>query len=221
MYDIYLIPGMCFDQRLFENLKLNSDNIIYLNWLEPEKNESLKNYIIRFSKFINISDRKLILIGHSFGGIVVQEISKVINVEKVIIISSIKLSKEKPFSLLIFKHLPIYKLFNKKLVLKTFPLWANLFGYNSDKGKSLFINMLNNCSDNYFRWAFDKIVNWESEKIIHTNLIHIHGTNDKTFPIKLISNPIKVIDGSHFMINSKAEDISKILNELINEKILN
>lgn len=214
-YFIYLLPGLCFDKRIFENLNLNSQKITYLNWIEPRIKESLSSYVERISQQISIDENKIILIGHSFGGIVVQEISKIINVEKVIIISSIKLSKEKPFSLLMFKHIPIYKLFNKKLVLKTFPLWANLFGYNSDKGKTLFINMLNNCTDNYFKWAFDKIVNWENEEIIHTNLFHIHGTNDKTFPIKLISNPIKVIDGSHFMVNSKAEDLSKILNELI------
>ncbi|MBK7103886.1 MAG: alpha/beta hydrolase [Ignavibacteriae bacterium] len=214
-YSLYFIPGLCFDKRIFENLNLNSQKITYLNWIEPRIKESLSNYVERITQQISNNENKIILIGHSFGGIVVQEISKIINVEKVIIISSIKLSKEKPFSLLMFKHLPVYKLFNKKLVLKTFPLWANLFGYNSDKGKTLFINMLNNCTDNYFRWAFDKIVNWENEKIIHPNLFHIHGTNDKTFPIKLISNPIIVEDGSHFMVNSKAEDLSKILNELI------
>ncbi|MFZ1292377.1 MAG: hypothetical protein WAR79_19945 [Melioribacteraceae bacterium] len=212
---VYLLPGLCFDKRIFENLNLNVNNIIFLNWIEPELNENLINYIKRISKQIQISSEKIILVGHSFGGIVVQEISKFIIVEKVIIISSIKHSSEKPFSLLMFKHFPIYKLFNKKLVLKTFPLWANLFGYNSDKGKTIFRSMINNCTEKYFKWAFHQIVNWENTEKPKSYLHHIHGTNDKTFPIKLILNPISVQDGSHFMVHSKAEEISKILNELI------
>ncbi|MBI1931423.1 MAG: alpha/beta hydrolase [Ignavibacteriales bacterium] len=220
MYDIYFIPGLCFDQRLFENLKLNSGSLHFLNWLEPEENESLFNYVNRFSKLIEVKDRKIILVGHSFGGIVAQEISKIIKPEKVIIISSIKHSNEKPFSLLMFKHLPIYKLFNRKLVLKTFPVWANLFGYNSDKGKAIFINMINNCTENYFKWAFHQVVNWENLTKNETNLFHIHGTNDKTFPIKLISDSIVIKDGSHFMIHSKAEEVGNVLNELISEKVI-
>jgi len=212
---IYLLAGLCFDKRIFENLILNSDRIDYLHWIEPEKNETLNSYVKKISKQIEIDGNEIILIGHSFGGIVIQELSKIISVKKVIIISSIKLESEKPNSLKFFKIFPFYKFINKSLILKSFPIWARIFGYNSEKGRALFVNMLNNCSDNYFNWAFDKVVNWKNDRIVHENLFHIHGTNDKTFPIKLISNPIEINDGSHFMVNSKADEISKILNEII------
>lgn len=78
MYDIYFIPGLCFDQRLFENLKLNSGSLHFLNWLEPDENESLVNYVNRFSKLIEVKDRKIILVGHSFGGIVAQDRKSVV-----------------------------------------------------------------------------------------------------------------------------------------------
>ncbi len=212
---IYLLPGLCFDKRIFENLTLNSNQINFINWIEPDENETLTNYVRRISEQIPIDGSEIILIGHSFGGIVIQEISKIIQVKKVIIISSIKLESEKPNSLKFFKLFPLYKIINKSLVLKTFPIWARVFGYNSEKGRTLFTNMLSNCTDNYFKWAFNKVVNWKNDAIIHENLYHIHGTNDKTFPIKLISNPIIVQDGSHFMVNSKAEEVSKILNVIL------
>lgn len=208
---IYLLAGLGFDQRIFSNLELSKYNINYLNWLEPKINESLKSFVVRMTRQIVGTSSPIILIGHSFGGIIVQEISKLVNVEKVIIISSIKSKEEIPVTLKFFKHFPLYKFFNQKLILRSFPIWARAFGYNSEKGRNLFIQMISNCTDNYFRWALDKIVNWQgtgnSEKVIH-----IHGTRDKTFPIKQIKKPITITDGSHFMVFSKAEEVSDILN---------
>jgi hypothetical protein len=90
-----------------------------------------------------------------------------------------------------------------------------LFGYNSEKGRSLFVEMISGCSNNYFIWAMNKITHWSEDNSKLKNLIHIHGSRDRTFPIHLIANPILVKEGSHYMVNSKAEIISKILNEEI------
>ena len=137
----------------------------------------------------------------------------------VIIISSIKSEVEIPISLKVLKRFPVHNYINKKMVLKSFPLWARIFGYNSEKGRTLFNLMINNSSDNYLRWSLDKIVNIKFVENI-SNLFHIHGTRDKTFPIKKIIDPIIIEDGSHFMVFSKGDEISleiKILLEMIRE----
>lgn len=211
--NIYLLAGLGFDYRIFENLRLGNANINYINWLEPLSDESLDKYVLRMAEQIKCKEN-IILIGHSFGGIIVQEISKIIKTEKVIIISSIKSKEEIPFTLKFLKKLPLYKFFNQKLILASFPIWARAFGYNSEKGRALFIQMISNCSDNYFRWSMDKIVNWAGNTQ-KENLIHIHGSNDKTFFIKNIKEPIIVPDGSHFMVFSKAEEVSEIINKII------
>ncbi len=212
---LYLLPGLGFDKRIFFNLELENKNINYLKWLEPNNNETLSDYVKRIAEQIDPSNKPLILVGHSFGGIIVQEISKIINVKKIIIISSVKSKEEIPITFSFLKVFPLYKLINTNLIIKSFPIWARLFGYNSEKGRKLFVEMLSNRSDNYFKWAMDKIINWSDDNSKLKNLIHIHGNRDKTFPINLIKNPIVVNDGSHFMVNSKAEIISKILNREI------
>ncbi len=212
---LYFLPGLGFDKRLFENLKINSGQIVYLNWLEPESDESLEHYVGRLAENINPNDPNIILIGHSFGGIVVQELSKIIHAKKIIIISSIKSELEKPISLKFFKTVPIYKFFSKKNILITFPLWARIFGYNSEKGRKLFFEMISGCTDNYFKWSFNKITKWQSKNSKIENLFHIHGSNDKTFPISKIKTPIIIKDGSHFMVHSKAEEVSKEINAII------
>lgn len=210
---LYFLPGLGFDERIFYNLGL--ENINYLKWLEPNKKEALSDYVKRMAEQIIRLDKPLILVGHSFGGIIVQEISKLINVKKIIIISSIKSKEEIPITFSFLKIFPLYKLINTNLIIKSFPIWAKAFGYNSEKGRKLFVEMLSNSSDNYFKWAMDKIIHWSDDNSKLKNLVHIHGDNDKTFPISLIKNPIVINDGSHFMVNSKAEIISKILNKEI------
>ena len=211
--NLYFLAGLGFDYRIFSNLELHSGKIKHLSWLEPEDKENLDYYVKRVSEQIDKS-KPFILIGHSFGGIIVQEISKIITPEKVIIISSVKSKEEIPFTLKFLKTIPLYKFFNKKIILATFPIWARAFGYRSEKGRTLFVQMISNCTDNYFRWAMDKIVNWNgnpnSDKVIH-----IHGSNDKTFFLKKIHKPIVIPDGSHFMVFSKAEEVSEVLNKVI------
>ncbi len=214
---IYMLPGLGFDERIFSNLTLNCNNINYLKWLEPNNNETLANYVKRISKQITIKEKDLILIGHSFGGIVVQEISKLLKVKKIILLSSIKSEYELPLKILLMKYIPFYNLISKEIILKSFPLWARLFGYNSEKGRRLFVEMLSNSSNNYLRWSLKKISGWKQTNKKLPEIIQIHGTRDKTFPIKLIKKPIVIEDGSHFMVYSKADEISKIINKVILE----
>lgn len=211
---IYLLAGLGFDYRIFDNLELENCGINFIHWLEPEPNESLKVYVKRMSLQIGETEMPLILIGHSFGGIIVQEVSRLIKVQKVIIISSIKSLNEMPITLRFLKHFPLHKLFNQRLILRTFQIWARAFGYNSEKGRALFIQMISNCTDNYFKWSMDKIVNWQGNENCK-NVVHIHGTSDKTFFIKNITNPIVIPDGSHFMVFSKSEEVTEILNKII------
>ena len=211
---VYLLAGLGFDERIFDNLILRNVEINYLQWLEPHKNESLDEYVRRIAGQINPTNAPLVLIGHSFGGIIVQKISHFIKTEKVIIISSIKSNSEIPLSLKIFKRIPLYNYINKEIILKSFPIWARIFGYNSEKGRILFNQMISSSSNNYLRWSLDKIVNTDFDNEVQ-NLVHIHGTRDKTFSIKKIENPLVVKDGSHFMVFSKGDEISEILNKEI------
>lgn len=212
--DVYLLAGLGFDKRIFYNLSIDNADINYLKWLEPELNEELEHYVKRIAEQITPSENPLVLIGHSFGGIIVQRISQFVRTEKVILLSSIKSNSEIPLSLKILKRLPLYKYLNKDLILRSFPIWARVFGYNSEKGRILFNQMIGNSTNNYLRWSLDKIVNINFDKEI-PNLTHIHGTRDKTFPISKIKEPIVINDGSHFMVFSRGDEVSEIINEEI------
>lgn len=106
---VYFMPGMCANPLIFERIKLSSNfKPHYLNWISPLKNESLQNYVIRLSKYIKHKDS--ILVGVSFGGVIVQELSKILKFKKVVIISSVKSNKELSNSMKFAKKTKSYKL---------------------------------------------------------------------------------------------------------------
>ena len=82
--------------QVFKNIYLQPQyEVIHLNWIKPEKNESLRTYALRMAEKIDRSE-KFGLVGLSLGGMVATEIAKAFPPEKVVLISSIPLSSHMP-----------------------------------------------------------------------------------------------------------------------------
>ncbi len=211
---LYTLPGLGFDHRIFSRLDLQGYDIYHLDWMDPLTNESIINYAKRFSEKIIHDHQNCILIGHSFGGIIAQEIAAHIPIKKTILISSIKSEKEKPINFKMAAPLGFHYLFTKKLTLKTFDYWGKHFGYETPDLQALFKKMVSERSDKYLQWALFQLSKWKGVKSKKINLVHIHGELDKTFPIKLINDPVvRVARGTHMMVYNKPEVLKKLLEE--------
>ena len=218
---IYLIPGLGFDDRIFSKLNLTSYNPTYLNWIEPLENESIQQYAHRFSDSIDDSD-KTVLIGHSLGGIISQEIAAFKNIDLIILLSSIRSRDEMPFFFKIIQPLYLHKLFTKQLTFKTFPFWAKQHDYETEEEQALFKSMVGKQSNQYLQWALKELSKWQTPQLLpNTKVIQIVGKKDKTFPIRNIKSPdVMVEDGGHFMTFKKPKLISKYIVEE-NQLIIN
>ena len=211
---LYFISGLGADRRIFEKLILpNMYKIVFIDWIIPLKNETIQNYALRFSANINTSE-PFAIIGLSFGGIIATEISKFLQPEKTILISSISTHLQRPSQLTIFKILPIYKFIPKIFLQTKQPFVFNLMGITNKEEQLLFSNMLVDTDIAFFRWALKSILYWEQTETIK-NLYHIHGSADLIFPIKYIKPQYVIKNGKHLMIYTQATEISKILLEII------
>src|SRR6476660_7854870 len=107
---VYFMPGLAASPMIFERIKLPEDQfeVVLLEWLLPLDAESLHDYAVRMAK--KVTHENPVLIGVSFGGILVQEIARVIPVRKTIIISSAKCNSEYPRRFKIAKSTGAYKL---------------------------------------------------------------------------------------------------------------
>lgn len=211
---IYLLPGLGLDDRIFDRLELPDLEIHYLNWLKPlSLNESLQSYAQRMAEGIDTSQEEIVLIGHSFGGILAQEIARLIPIRQIILISSIKSRKENPLIFKLVGKLGLYHLMSRALVTRTFFLWGALYGYSGGAEQRLLEDMFRKNSNLYLRWALKQLAFWNPEPG-DTPLVHIHGTRDRTFPLRKIKPPvIPVRGGWHFMVYQKPKEISELLME--------
>tara|TARA_B100000989_G_scaffold98335_1_gene71748 strand:+ start:143 stop:784 length:642 start_codon:yes stop_codon:yes gene_type:complete len=207
------MPGMAANSKIFEFIKLPKNFVInYLEWYQPKANDDLSSYVNRLTK--KIHGQNIILIGQSFGGIIIQEISKIINVKKVIIISSVKSRHELPLMMQLSKKTKAYKLLPLNWIDDFESLVMFVFGPMIKKRISLYRKYLSFRDERYLKWAIHQIVNWKQEFPVK-NTIHIHGSQDLVFPSIYIKNAIFVKGGNHAMILRKANWFNENLPKLI------
>ncbi|MEM1219413.1 MAG: alpha/beta hydrolase [Bacteroidota bacterium] len=94
---LVFIPGLGFDQRIFEQLELPGCSLYFLDWIEPLPEESLRNYAARMAKRLPPEVKQWVLVGHSFGGILAQEMTVFLPADRVILLSSIQKPTENPW----------------------------------------------------------------------------------------------------------------------------
>lgn len=210
---VYFVPGLAANSKIFEYISLSEDHfeLHFLEWLLPNSiNESIQEYAQRMCD--TIQHKKPILIGVSFGGIMVQEMSKLIPYEKLIIISSIKSNKELPKRLKLAQITGAYKLFPSKIIANIESYEHYFFNDYLKKRAELYKIYLSIRDKQYLQWAIYNVLHWKQEKPIQ-NITHIHGNDDEVFPAKHIENYIKIENGTHIMILNKAKSISKIIEK--------
>ena len=214
-YNVYMMPGMAANPKIFDFISLPQNFIIhYLEWEIPDLDESLKDYS---SRFLNkIKGENIVLIGVSFGGIIIQEISKLINPIKIIIISSVKSKNELPLIMQLSRKTKAYKFFNVKWINDFESLALFVFGPIVKNRIDLYRKYLSVRDENYLMWSIDQIVNWNQENPLK-NIIHIHGSNDLVFPSIYIKKAIFLSGGTHAIILRKASWFNKNLPKIIAE----
>ena len=213
---VYLMPGMAANPSIFNGIKLDDTlfEVHRLQWFQPEQGISFEDYAKKMCQQIKAS--KPVLLGVSFGGMLVQEMARHIATKKVIVVSSVKSAKELPKRMIFAKYTKVHKLLPTGLINNVELLAKYAFGETVTKRLALYEMYLSIRDKYYIDWSIDNIVNWkEKEKL--PNLIHIHGEKDAVFPIKKIENCIRVKNGTHTMIIHRAKWFNEHLPSILLE----
>jgi pimeloyl-ACP methyl ester carboxylesterase len=196
---VYFMPGMAASSTIFEKIDLPTEvfEVVLLEWTLPKPKETLKNYAKQMAE--NVKHENAILIGVSFGGVLVQEMAQYLKLRKVIIISSVKCSAELPRRMKIAKTTKAYKLIPTGLLQDVEKLVKYAFGDALKKKLKLYEKYLHMRNKIYLDWAIEQMICWERKKV-DILVTHIHGDADEVFPVSHIKNFITVKDGTHAMI---------------------
>ncbi|WP_045473259.1 hypothetical protein [Winogradskyella sp. PG-2] len=214
MTHVYLMPGMAANPTIFEHIKLpeSSYKIHWLEWQIPVKNESLSDYAKRMCQFITHDN--IVLLGVSFGGMLVQEMSEFLNLKKLFVISSVKSHHELPKRLKLLKITKAYHILPTQLVSNIDLLAKYAFGETIKKRVDLYKRYLSVSDKRYLDWAIKQVVCWDQEEP-NPEAIYIHGDKDIVFPHSCEGDCIVLKGGTHIMVINKYKWFNENLPKLI------
>jgi hypothetical protein len=209
---IYFISGLGADERVFDSLTIDSSfEKHFIKWIRPEKEEGIEAYALRLCEQVDQS-KAFALIGLSFGGMIVVEMTKYVRPSKIMIISS---ARDKNAISALYKlagKLRLHEI-TPGFILKSYNFISrHFFGIESKEDKELFRNILKDTDLHFLRWALGQIIHWKNQRII-PGLIQIHGTKDRILKYRQADYTIE--GGGHFMIVNKAGEISEIINSIL------
>jgi len=212
---VYFMPGLAASTSIFENIQLdkNEFEMFLLEWKIPNKGETLQQYAKRMCK--DIKHENPVLVGVSFGGILVQEMNQIIAVRKTIIISSVKCNKEFPRKIRFAKFTKLYKLIPIWILQNVEKLLPYVFEEKSAQKRTELYHKYFAVRDTfYLKWSLQQVLLWD-RKTPDPGVIHIHGNKDEVFPIKYIENCSVLEGGTHIMIVNKYRWLNDKLAEIL------
>ena len=212
---VYFISGLAADRRVFKNLRLPEGfDPVYLDWIPPQKNESLHDYALRLAEKIDTSE-KFVLVGLSMGGMVAVEIANRLHPVLTIIIASIPVSRQLPYYFRIGASLYLHKMIPIGLV-KNAAIAKRLFTTETKEDKELLKAIIRESDPEFIRWSLTAVLHWQNE-VVPEKLIHIHGSRDEILRMKFTKPTHIILKAGHLMVMNRAEEINRILGEVLEE----
>jgi len=214
--NVYFVSGMCYNCKVFDGLVLPKGyKKIYLEWVLPQLDDSLSDYARKIAENID-TNNPFILVGYSFGGIIVQEMQGFLSPVKSIIISSFKTEAETPSTFYVARKTQVLRktplsIFSTEFITKAF----NKVIYDLPSSElALYMTVTDPV---YIKWSTTQITEWIP---IASNypLYHIHGTEDQVFSFDRLGDVYPVEGGDHLMIIKKPEEVNHIMNSILLKK---
>lgn len=204
---IYLFPGLDKEFPIFGRISENLAGSIIVDYPAPYLKEPLSDYARRIADSLTANS---VLIGVSFGGILAQEVSKILNPKGCIVIASVKEPRELPPS---FR---LARLIGGDICSSLLSVIGRTFCNVPHRIRPRWIVRLNKLSGSngeWHRWALAAILNWTpSKQEFSCPILQIHGSEDTTFPSRYTKPDILIPGGRHSLPVSHPKEI---LNSIV------
>lgn len=209
---LYVVSGLGADFKVLEKITFPQNlEVVFLDWIMPEKNEDFHHYVKRMADRIDDSE-PFSLLGYSFGGIIVQEIDKIKAAEKVVIMGSIKSHKEKSRFIKLGEITKIPRFLPQQLFnINSATVYSLARGIVDPKNPKL-LEYFTVRDTYYLKWSIEKVSAWKFEE--NPKVIQILGSKDIVFPLKYSKPDYVVQNGTHLFPATKPKEVSKILSEI-------
>jgi pimeloyl-ACP methyl ester carboxylesterase len=216
MKSVYFITGLGASIRSFHFLDVSFCKAVLIELPAIARGEKLENYAMKVRKLI--PEEHPTVVGLSFGGMLAVEMAKQDPLMQAIIISSIRSSREFPGYLRAGIYLPLYRWMPGSWQKQCKNIFQGIIGRTKGEAyKQVQDLILKESNPKVTSAIIDMVLRWKSDTI-PPNIIHIHGTADRTLPYRKVTADHTIEGGTHLMIMDRAEEISVILKQVIMEK---
>lgn len=206
---VYFISGLAADKRVFKYIQLPEGcEAVYLDWISPEKDESLPSYALRLASIIN-KEEPFALVGLSFGGMLATEIAKQYQPVVTILISSVPVSAHLPGYFKVAGKMGLHKIVPISL-LKSSAATKRFFTRELMEDKKLLWQIINESDTGLIRWSMNAILNWQND-IIPQPVWHIHGTRDEVLPVRYTHPTHAIPKEGHMMVMTCPQVVNEFL----------
>ncbi len=199
------------DPRIFDSLLPLVPTGVVVDWIQPERYESIRAYAKRLAATIPPQESTIVC-GVSFGGIVARELANCLNAKACVLVSSVRSPQELPPWYRIFRCLaPSFAEGAMNAVGTLAAYWPRRLRTQSTRRWM----KLAGASGQWHRWATAAVLNWNTSAAIdRIPVIQIHGDCDTTFPIRF-TNPDRVIHGGgHVLPLTHCKALADILQQV-------
>lgn len=204
--DIYLLPGLGADRRLFGKLELGAHRLHFIDWPEMPHGVTLADYARKLLPLVDAS-KPHVLVGVSMGGMVAQEMASMTAPQAVVIISSWKGPDEMPRPLRMMRGLHPERSLSSTLIKHTLPLIHWQMGVEAPEDVALFDELVAVHSVEQLKTQINACIQWDGPAVPVERLVHIHGDHDRLMPIGLVKDAVPIRGGTHFMVYNKAKEV--------------
>jgi pimeloyl-ACP methyl ester carboxylesterase len=218
MKEVYCISGLGADRRIFKHLTVEGVNFQFVDWIPPKPGDTIQSYAERLTAQLN--DPKAFLLGVSFGGMMAIELSRILPISGVVLISSVKTHSELPLWMRTCGQCKIDRLLPEKRSITTIPgakllrpVQNYFLGAATEEEKRIANEYRDSVDPVYLKWSINQVLNWKNDWL-PSNLYHIHGDRDHIFPIKKVKPTHVIHNAGHFMVFNRYEEINVILREI-------
>lgn len=212
---IYVFSGLGVDHQVFADIDFGDFEVIHIPWLQPQEKEPIAAYAARLAALIK--DQTPILIGLSFGGIIAQEIARIIPCKKIILIASVKNKWELPAVYRIIGLSRLHRLVPGFLFTYSGRLTEWLFGAKTEDQKKLLAIILKETKSEFRSWAINALLTWSREDQAPGDTVSIHGSKDRLIPMRNVAATFTIREAGHFLTVTHAAAISELLQKILKQ----
>ncbi len=212
--DLYLIPGLGADRRLFDKLDLGAHTPHFLDWPTMPEGSALPDFARALAVHIDATTPHA-LVGVSMGGMVAQELAALTRPAQVVIISSWKGPQEMPLPIRMMRGKHPERMLTPALFKHTLPLVRWQMGVETPEDVALLDALVQAHPLEQLKIQINACLAWEGPAMPVKNITHIHGDKDRLMPITSITNAEVVPGGTHFMVYSMAAEVGAVLRRAL------